>query len=90
MARDAAIIRGYKMDYDTEEVDEYTLALLYLVTHQREEGFGARAWKGFDWDTMNRLYEKGFITNPVGKTKSVGMSEEGYAKSKSLFIKYFG
>jgi len=33
MARDAAIIRGYKMDYDTEEVDEYTLALLYLVTH---------------------------------------------------------
>jgi hypothetical protein len=39
---------------------------------------------------MNRLYEKGFITNPVGKAKSVGMSEEGYSKAKSLFKKYFG
>jgi len=77
------------MDYDKEKVDEYTLALLYLVTHEREEGFGARAWKGFDWGTMNRLHEKGFITNPVGKAKSVGMTEEGFKKSESLFKKYF-
>jgi len=46
------------MNYDEDKVDEYTLALLYLVTHQREEGSGARAWKGFDWDTMNRLQKK--------------------------------
>jgi len=46
------------MDYEKEKVDEYTLALLYLVTHEREGGFGARAWKGFDWETMNRLHEK--------------------------------
>ena len=72
------------MDYDKEKVDEYTLALLYLVTHQREEGFGARAWKGFDWDTMNRLHEKGLITNPVGKAKSVGMTEKGFNRSKAL------
>jgi hypothetical protein len=77
------------MDYDKEKVDEYTLALLYLVTHEREEEFGARAWKGFDWDTMNRLHEKGLITNPVGKAKSVGMTEEGFKKSESLFIKFF-
>ena len=59
------------MDYDEEKVDEFTLALLYLVVHDRQEGFGARAWKGFDWDTMNRLHEKGYITNPVSKAKSV-------------------
>ena len=77
------------MDYDKEKVDEYTLALLYLVTHERQEGFGARAWKGFDWVTMNRLYEKGLITNPVSKAKSVGTTEEGFKKSESLFKKFF-
>ncbi len=77
------------MDYDREKVDEYTLALLYLVSHDREEGLGARAWKGFDWDTMNRLHEKGLITNPVGKAKSVGMTEKGYKKSENLFNKFF-
>ena len=77
------------MDYNREKVDELTLALLYLVIHDRQEGFGARAWKGFDWDTMNRLYEKGLITNPVSKAKSVGMTEDGFKKSESLFMKYF-
>ncbi len=77
------------MEYDEEKVDEYTLALLYLVTHNREEGFGARAWKGFDWDTMNRLHGKGFILNPVGKAKSVGMSEKGFKKAEELFRKHF-
>lgn len=38
------------MDFDEDKIDEYTLALLYLVTYGRHEGLGARAWKGFDWD----------------------------------------
>ena len=77
------------MDYDEEKVDEFTLALLYLVVHERQEGFGARAWKGFDWDTMNRLHEKGLIKSPASKAKSVGMTEEGFKKSESLFKKNF-
>lgn len=77
------------MKYDEDKVDELTLALLYLVSHGREEVCGARAWKGFDWDTLNRLHEKGLISNPIGKTKSVGMTEVGFLKSKELFEKYF-
>jgi hypothetical protein len=77
------------MDYDEDRVDEYTLALLYLVTHERHEGLGARAWKGFDWDTMNRLHEKGYLSNPVGKAKSVGMTEKGFLKAKELFERHF-
>ena len=77
------------MDYDIDKIDEYTLALLYLGTHDRQEGFGARAWKGFDWKTMNRLHEKGYITNPIGKAKSVGLTEEGFQKTKELFEKHF-
>jgi hypothetical protein len=34
------------MNYDEDKVDEYTLALLYLVVHQRYEGFGARRSSG--------------------------------------------
>ena len=78
------------MDFDENKIDDYTLALLYLVTHERHEGFGARAWKGFDWDTMNRLHEKGYLSNPVGSAKSVGMSEEGFLRAKELFELYFG
>jgi hypothetical protein len=77
------------MDFDKDKVDDYTLALLYLVAHERYEGSGARAWKGFDWDTMARLHEKGYISNPAGKAKSVVMSEEGFLRAKDLFERYF-
>ena len=77
------------MNYDEDKIDEYTLALLYLVTHQRQEGLGARAWKGFDWDTMNRLYEKGIYIQSYRKAKSVGMTEEGFLKAKELFERHF-
>ncbi len=76
------------MDYDENKVDEMTLALLHLVTWQDE--FGKRAWKGFDWDTISRLHEKGYISNPVGKAKSVSLSEDGAKLSEQLFEKYFG
>ena len=75
------------MNYDQDKVDNFTLALLHLVTHNREEGLGARAWKGFDWDTLNRLHEKGFVSNPMGKAKSVVMTEEAFLKAKSIFSK---
>ena len=60
------------MEIDTNKVDEAVLALLYLTLHD-----GARAWKGFDWDTLNRLHAKGFISDPVSKAKSVILTEEG-------------
>ena len=77
------------MEMNTEKIDDYTLALLYLVTWERKEGFGARAWKSFDWDTMARLHEKGYISDPKGKAKSVVLSEEGFEKAKELFVKFF-
>jgi hypothetical protein len=56
--------------------------------HDRDED-GARAWKGFDWDTMNRLHEKGYISDPVSKEKSVVMTPEGCRKSEELFRRHF-
>jgi hypothetical protein len=76
------------MDYDREKVDEITLALLWLTSFK--DPVGVRAWKGQDWDTMERLYAKGFISDPKSKAKSVVMSEEGERRSRELFAKHFG
>jgi Domain of unknown function (DUF6429) len=72
-------------DYDRDKVDEVVLALMYLTLHDSQ-----RAWKGFDWDTLDRLYNKGLIDNPRSKAKSVWLTEEGLAKSERLFEQYFG
>jgi hypothetical protein len=72
-------------DYDREKVDEMVLALMYLTLHD-----SSRAWKGFDWDTLDRLYEKGWIDNPRSKAKSVLFTEEGLARSARLFQQHFG
>ena len=75
------------MEYDKDKVDEMTLALLHLVMWQ-EHGYG-RAWKGFDLGTMDRLHQKGWISDPKGKAKSVGVTPEGMKKAGALFTKHF-
>jgi hypothetical protein len=73
------------MDLNPNKIDDAVLALLYLGLHD-----GARAWKGFDWDAMNRLHEKGYITDPRGKEKSVIFTDEGLERAKALLEKLFG
>jgi hypothetical protein len=72
------------MALDKDRIDDAVLALLYLGLHD-----DWRAWKGFDWDAMNRLHEKGMIDNPVSKAKSVAFTEEGLARAKELFEAMF-
>ena len=60
------------MDLDEDKIDAAVLALLRLTLHD-----GRRAWKGFDWDSMDRLHRKGWIADPVGKAKSVAFTDEG-------------
>jgi hypothetical protein len=50
---------------------------------------GARSWKSHDWDAMERLHEKGYISNPRSKAKSVVMTEEGAKRAQELFEKHF-
>ncbi|HEX5431812.1 MAG TPA: DUF6429 family protein [Bryobacteraceae bacterium] len=50
------------MKLDERKIDQTVLALLYLTLHD-----GSRAWKSFDWNSMNRLYENGMIEDPVNK-----------------------
>ena len=75
------------MDYDRDRVDEMTLALMYLVRHSDQNGM--RAWKGFDWETLDRLHEKGLISDPRSKAISVVLTDEGQQRSEALFAKHF-
>jgi hypothetical protein len=72
------------MDFDEDKVDRTVLALLSLTLHDKDH-----AWKSLDWGVMNRLYEKGFIRNPVNNAKSVVLTDEGLAESKRLFVELF-
>ncbi len=76
------------MAHDQDKVDDCTLALMDLV--RCDDRYGARAWKGFDWDTLDRLFEKGYISDPKGKAKSVALTEEGMRRSEELFREMFG
>jgi len=75
------------MEYNKDKIDEMVLALLYLTTFGEKDW--KRAWKGHDWDSLNRLHEKGYISDPKNKNKSVIMTEEGLKLSEELFKKHF-
>ncbi len=76
------------MEYDKDRVDEMVLALLYLTSSH--DKYATRAWKGMDWEAMDRLYKKGYISDPKGKAASVVLTEAGAKLSKELFFKHFG
>lgn len=74
---------------DTDKIDSAVLGLLYLG-HWLEGPYNTpRSWKSFDWDSLARLHEKGLISDPVSKNKSVVHSEDGIEKAKVAFEKLF-
>jgi hypothetical protein len=79
------------MKPNLDKIDDAVLALLYLtsVTEGKGELAFTRAWKSHDWDAMERLHQKGLISDPKKKTKSVGVSAEGRKRSQELFKKMF-
>ena len=78
------------MDYDKDKVDEAVLGLLWLTLHDVDEYGGGRAWKGHDWEVMNRLHAKGLISDPRSKSKSVVLSAEAIDEAEQAFKKLFG
>jgi hypothetical protein len=75
------------MDYDIEKVDEVTLALLSLNSFK--DRWEVRAWKSHSWDALDRLHQKGYISDPRSKAKSVVLTEEGVKKARELFDRHF-
>lgn len=82
-----------KIDWDridTDRIDDAVLALMLLGLHDYDKVWNtSRAWKSFDWEATQRLYDKGYISDPKGKAKSVVITEEGQAKAEALFQAMF-
>ena len=73
------------MELDLAKVDDAVLALLLLGLHD-----GDRAWKGFDWDAMDRLHRAGCISDPRTPAKSVVLTREGLDRARRLLDELFG
>ena len=76
------------MSLDTAKVDEAVLGLMYLSAHH--DSAVTRAWKGFDWDALDRLHERGLISDPRTKARSVILTEEGVAACRRACESLFG
>jgi hypothetical protein len=72
------------VEIDTDKIDDVVLGLLWLTLHQQR-----RAWKGFDWETLDRLHQKGLIADPANKAKSVVLSDEGLRRAEEAFRALF-
>lgn len=73
---------------DTDLIDEAVLALMFLTLHRRSKEEW-RAWKGLDWEAMSRLYDKDLIYDPVGKAKSVVLTDEGRQRCEEAYYRLF-
>lgn len=78
-------IKVHGMEYDQAKIEDAVLAL--LAAHSFEEG---RAWKGFSFEVMDRLHERGLIDDPKGKAKSVWLTVEGREQGRKFAEQLFG
>jgi Domain of unknown function (DUF6429) len=72
------------MEVNADKIDEAVLGLLFLTLHDQH-----RAWKGIDWDVLDRLYRKGLIENPATKAKSVRFTGEGLRRAEAAFKRQY-
>lgn len=72
------------MEIDPDKIDDAVLGLLWLTLHDER-----RAWKGLDWNALDRLHRKGLIADPANKAKSVILSDEGLRRTEAAFRALF-
>lgn len=79
------------MKPNLDKIDDAVLALLFLTSFTEGKGELActRAWKGHDWDALDRLHQKGLIADPKSKSKSVVLAPAGQRRAEELFRRLF-
>ena len=73
------------MEYGMKLIDDAVLAL--LAAYSSDAG---NAWKGYDFEIMNRLHEQGLISNPVNRNKSIWLTKEGMEQGREIAGRMFG
>ncbi|MDY5679022.1 MAG: DUF6429 family protein [Candidatus Methanomethylophilaceae archaeon] len=68
--------------------DDLVLMMLYAKSWEEKYSQGYRSsWKGFDFDSLNRLEAKELITGNH-RNKSTALTPEGVEKAKELLRRY--
>jgi len=72
-----------------DTIRDLTLILIYLTAWRegKPPSDVLRAWKGYDFDILNRLTEEGLIDGSKS-AKSTYLTEEGEKTAKELLSKY--
>ena len=75
-----------------QAMKELTMALLYLSRFCEREKFAEAehfyAWKGYDFDVLNKLDDEDLIHQGSHRSKSVYLTEAGKEYARSLLEKY--
>ena len=73
-------------------IKELTLILMYLNRFTEEKDFKTAkdfyAWKGYNFDIINKLDDEDFISQGKYRNKSVYITEKGIEEAKKLLEKY--
>ena len=75
---------------NNEQAIENLTLLLIALTSWKEKISGidiTRAWKGYDFNILDGLTEKGYISGSK-KSKSIILTDEGMKKAGELIKKY--
>ena len=75
-------------DIDKEKIAEAALAILSLTAHGDADY--TRVWKDLDWDLLDLLHDRGWISDPVGKHRSVQLTDAGIKLAQEYVDKHFG
>jgi len=71
---------------DESLIEDLTLFLLYVWSWREkvaESIYVSRSWKGYDFDVLDRLSEKGYIAGSH-RAKSVILTDEGSKRGEEL------
>lgn len=74
-----------------QAMKELTLLLMYLSRFNEGGRFASNldmAWKGYDFDIIDKLDEEDYIRQGSHRSKSVSITEEGIKLSQELLVKY--
>lgn len=83
-----------------KNIEELTLLLMYLTswnekgyvynesTNMPEEATIKNCWKGYNFDILNQLTEKGYLYPGKHENKSVTMTKDGEKLAEELIHKY--
>lgn len=82
-----------------QNIEELTLLLMYLTSWEEESLYYdennnlnkdllKKTWKGYSFDAINELTDKGYLFPSKYKNKSVTLTKKGEMLAKKLMEKY--